>query len=142
VIGIDTNLLVYAHRGDAPQHGAALRALEQAVSHTDGWGIPLGAVTEFWSVVTHRAAPGGPSTPAQAMAFLNRLLEDGDGQVWVPGTGFGQRLLQLAVDLGITGPRVFDLQIGLVAFENGACELWTHDRHFQAVPGLRLRHPL
>lgn len=142
MIAIDTNLLVYAHRADAAQHAAALRALEQAVNHTDGWGIPLGCLTEFWSVVTHRAAPGRPSTPAEASAFLRALLEDGDGQVWVPGTGFGQRILQLAADLAVAGPRIFDLQIALTAFENGAQELWTEDRHFQTIPGLRLKHPL
>ena len=38
--------------------------------------------------------------------------------------------------------RVFDLQIGLAAFDNGAHELWTHDRRFIRVPGLRVRNPI
>jgi hypothetical protein len=58
--------------------------------------------------------------------------------VWTPGTGFDERLLQLAVDLDVSGPRIFDLQIALTAFEHGAAELWTHDRNFVKIPGLRL----
>ena len=63
-------------------------------------------------------------------------------QVWSPGAGFDDRLLQLATDLAVAGPRVFDLQIALTAFAHGAAELWTHDLGFVKVPGLRLVHPL
>lgn len=62
--------------------------------------------------------------------------------VWTPGTGFDGRLLQLAVDLKVAGTRIFDLQIALTVFEHGASELWTHDRSFVKLPGLRLIHPL
>ena len=34
------------------------------------------------------------------------------------------------------GPRIFDLQIGLMAFEGGATKLWTADRRFASPPGL------
>jgi predicted nucleic acid-binding protein len=61
---------------------------------------------------------------------------------WTPGVGFDDRLLQLAVDHRVYGPSIFDLQIALTAFEHGAAELWTHDRHFVTLPGLRLVHPL
>jgi predicted nucleic acid-binding protein len=44
--------------------------------------------------------------------------------------------------MGIRGPRIFDLQIGMIALENGARELWTHDAGFVAVPGLKVRDPL
>lgn len=62
--------------------------------------------------------------------------------VWTSGIGFDDRLLQLAVDLDVAGPRIFDLQIALTAFEHGAAELWTHDRNFVKIPGLRLVQPL
>jgi len=41
----------------------------------------------------------------------------------------------------VQGPRIFDLQIALTAFENGATEIWTHDRNFLSLPGLRVRDP-
>jgi hypothetical protein len=81
------------------------------------------------------------STPKQAAAFIGALVQAG-AQVWLPGPGFGDRLLQMATDLGIVGARVFDLQIALAAFEGGATDVWTHDARFVKIPGLRLHDPL
>ena len=92
-------------------------------------------------MVTHRAS-GRPSTLAEATGFLRALREDGEMHVWAPGVGFDERLLHLATDLAISGTRIFDLQIALTAFEHGASELWTHDRGFTKLPGLRLIDPL
>lgn len=141
MIAVDTNLLVYAHRSSLPEHRRARRAIERASGDPRGWGIALASVAEFWSVVTHSASPR-PSTGREASAFLAALETGAAMQVWVPRTGFATRLLQLASDLEVAGVRVFDLQIALTVFEHGASELWTHDRSFTRVPGLRLVDPL
>ena len=62
--------------------------------------------------------------------------------IWRPGEVFGERFVQLAEDLDGHGTRILDLQVGLTALDNGALELWTHDRDFVRIPGLRLRDPL
>lgn len=142
MIAVDTNLLVYAHRRGLTEHRRAQRAIERASIDPRGWGISLQSVAEFWSVVTHPAAAGRPSSPGQATSFLRSLREQGGMLVWTPGVDLGDRLLQLAADLQVSGPRIFDLQIALTAFEHGAAELWTHDRSFVKIPGLRLVHPL
>jgi predicted nucleic acid-binding protein len=142
MIALDSNLLIYAHRGMMPEHSAACRAIEQAVAHPQGWGIPLPCLTEFWSVVTHPKATGVPALPEIASQFLINLLEDGGGILLQPNVDFGKRLIQIAVELKITGRRIFDLQIALIAFENGATELWSHDRNFVGVPGLIVLDPL
>jgi hypothetical protein len=142
MIAIDTNLLVYAHRAGVPQHQAARRALERAANEEAGWGIALASLAEFWALVTHPASTGRPSTPAEASRFLQSILESGEAQLWEPGPGFGDRLLAFAADRDIRGPRIFDLQIALTAVEHGAREVWTHDRNFLSVPGLRVRDPL
>ena len=56
--------------------------------------------------------------------------------------GPGARLVQMAAELGIAGARIFDLQIALTGFDNGATEIWSHDRGFIAFPGLRTHDPL
>ncbi|MFM8533552.1 MAG: type II toxin-antitoxin system VapC family toxin [Acidimicrobiia bacterium] len=141
MIAIDTNLLVYAHRQRTPQHKRARKALELASSSTRGWGLAASVLPEFWSVVTHPSSEGRPSTPAEAAAFV-RALSDAGAMIWLPGPGFGERLLQTASDLSVAGPRIFDVQIALTAFEGGATELWTHDAAFIGVPGLRVSDPL
>lgn len=92
--------------------------------------------------VTHPAAVDGPSPASAARDFLNSLLDEGPGTLWMPREPFWNRLVQLALDRKVTGPRIFDLQIALTAFDNGATEVWTHDRGFVTFPGLRVRDPL
>lgn len=142
MIAIDTNLLVYAHRSGLAEHRAAQRAIERASGDARGWGISIQSVAEFWSVVTHPSSAGGPSPLTSARAFLVGLREEAGMQVWSPGAGFDDRLMQLASDLAVAGPRIFDLQIALTAIAHGAVELWTHDLGFVKIPGLRLAHPL
>ena len=141
MIAVDTNLLVYAHRAGLPEQRAARLAIERASRQSEGWGIPLPCVTEFWSVVTHPACAGKPSTGKQAAAFLGALVDAG-ARLWQPGEAFAARLTQLATDLRIYGPRIFDLQVALTAFDGGASEIWTHDRHFATFPGIRVFDPL
>jgi uncharacterized protein len=141
VIAIDTNLLIYAHRSGCEEHKAARRAIEEASRDPNGWGLALASAVEFWSVVTHRASLGGPSKASQARGFLEALMEAGAG-LWMPRAGFWERFARLAEDLHIQGPRIFDLQIALTAFDNGASEIWTHDRHFMGFPGIRVHDPL
>jgi hypothetical protein len=141
MIAIDSNILVYAHRRATPEHQKAHRAIEKATADFRRWGISLTSLAEFWNTVTHPASSGGPSTGAQAAEFIRSLVEAG-AQIWLPGLGFAQRLIQMAVDLEVAGARIFDLQIALTAFDNGATEIWTHDHNFLSVPGLRVIDPL
>jgi toxin-antitoxin system PIN domain toxin len=128
MIAIDTNLLVYAHRARTVQHRASRRAIERAAAQ-GRWGFALASLTEFWAVATHPSSEGQPSTPADAAAYLAALADAG-AETWHPGAGFGARRAQLATDRDVSGPRVFDLQIALTAFDHGATDLWTADARF------------
>lgn len=141
MIALDTNLLVYAHRSRLPEHAAARRAIEEASVADAGWGIPLPCLAEFWSVVTHPAAAGHRSTPRDAAAFLASLGTAG-AKILHPRDGLWERLSRSAIELGVMGSRVFDLQISLIAQEAGASEIWTHDTGFAAVRGMRVVDPL
>lgn len=142
MIAVDTNVLVYAHRRAVPEHRQAREALERAANDTAGWGISLPVLGEFWSIVTHPKALGGPSTVGQAASFIRVLVTDGEMRIWTPAVGFAEYLLQRAVDMSVGGARIFDLQIALIAANAGAREIWTHDLNFVRVPGIRIRDPL
>jgi predicted nucleic acid-binding protein len=142
LIAIDTNLLIYAHRALLPEHRPARRAIERASGDARGWGIALPSVAEFWAIVTHPQSVGGPSTAVQAHAFLDSLITGASAELWTAREGFWDRLLRLAGKLDVRGPRIFDLQIGLTAFDNGATEVWTHDNRFVAFAGLTVHDPL
>lgn len=142
VIAVDTNLLIYAHRARCAEHAAARRAIARAAGSPHGWCIPIPCIFEFWSVVTHPSCAGGPSTPATALDFIESLVTTGEAQILEPGANFVQRCLRIAASLSVSGPRVFDLQIGLLALEAGVAELWTHDAGFVSLPGLKVGDPL
>ena len=141
MIALDTNLLVYAHRETAAENRRAQRALQAAAEQPEGWGYALASAVEFWCVVTHPAHGPQASRPQQANEFLNSLRGAG-ARLLLPGNGFGERVTQLAADLNIQGPSIFDLVIALTAFESGATEIWTHDAAFVSLPGLRVHNPL
>lgn len=141
MIAIDTNLLVYAHRRDVPEHARARAALERARQDSSGWGVPFPVLVEFWSVVTGHAAAPRPTPPAQAAAFISDLGRAG-AHVWQGDSGVSERLTAMAKELGVRGARIFDLHIALIARDNGARILWTHDSHFLSLPGLALHDPL
>jgi len=136
MIALDTNILVYAHRAGSLQHKSAIDLIERALENPSGWGISSSCLSEFWGVVTHSSCSGGASTPREARMFIDQLVDDGGGQVWHPGAGFGMRLLQKAEEMRVSGPRIFDLQIALMAYENGARQLWSYDANFIRLPGL------
>ena len=142
MIAVDTNLLVYAHRAGCPEHEAARRAIEDAANNLNGWGIPSPCLFEFWSVVTHPSSIGGGSSPASARGFIEALIETAGATILPPPPALGPRCLQIANQLDVRGPRIFDLQIGLTALDAGVTEIWTHDAGFIGLPGLKVRDPL
>jgi hypothetical protein len=140
VIALDTNLLIYAHRPTAAENGRARAAIQEASQSERGWGFAVACAAEFFSVVTQVTLAGSTSTASLAAEFLRELTRAG-AQVWVPGHGFHERMFALAERVGTTGRRIYDLQIGLTAREGGATEIWTNDRGFLAVPGLKVVNP-
>ena len=141
MIALDTNILIYAHRRQSPFHSEAKTAIEEAANSKGGCGTPITCLIEFFSIVTHPSSEGGPSSSEQAFKFINALKESAGLSIWYPRDGYENNLFQLAQDLSISGVRIFDLQIALMAWENGATEIWTNDKNFGKIPGLRIHHP-
>ena len=141
MIALDTNLLVYAHRTGVNQHMSAQQAVTKAQQDPRGWGFSASVITEFWSVVTHPKAVGGPAKPPVAAAFIAALIQGG-ARVFEPTSGFHTRLTQNAGLLSVAGGRIYDLQIALMSSEAGASEIWTHDQGFVQLPGLKVFDPL
>jgi predicted nucleic acid-binding protein len=142
VIAIDTNLLVYAHRSATPEPKTSSARRGACCASPGGWGFSIGNILEFWSVVTHPAAKGRPSTPNEAKKFIRSLVDQGGAAIWLPAPGFDARFLDTATRLSLVGPRVFDLQIALTALDHGVREMWTHDAGFIHLPGLSVHDPL
>jgi len=52
MIAVDTNILVYAHRQDAPLHAAARAVVRTLAEGDEPWAIPAPCVHEFFAIAT------------------------------------------------------------------------------------------
>ena len=141
MIVFDTNLLIYAHRSETKEHLATQKAMDSAFTKGP-CSVAFSSVTEFWSIVTNPISGKRTSTPNEAKSFIDNLIQDGPLSVLMPSMGFQQRLMELASRLDLRGVRIFDLQIALLALENRSHEIWTHDKNFIHLPGLKVYDPV
>jgi hypothetical protein len=85
VILVDVNVLVYAHREDAPDHCAHRRWLEDALTGDEPFGAEESVLSGFLRVVTHPRVFRQPSTLEQALAFVGEVREQPNVVVVGPG---------------------------------------------------------
>lgn len=142
MIALDTNILVYAHRREAPSHGPAARVLAELLASGSPVAVPAPCIGEFLSVVTGPSAFSPASTPGEAIAQLDAWLQAPSARVIGEGPGSWAALQELVERSGVTGRRVHDARIAAVCLDQGITELWTADRDFGRFPELRTRNPL
>ena len=127
---VDTNILIYAHRGGLPQHAAAKALLIDLAEAQERWAIPIFCLAEFLRVVTHpKFIP--MFTIEEAVDAVERLLESPSLEVLFPGERFLALLFEAIADAKATGNLVFDAQIVALCREAGVRELITEDRDFR-----------
>ncbi|MEW6322566.1 MAG: TA system VapC family ribonuclease toxin [Acidobacteriota bacterium] len=139
MIAVDTNILVYAHRREFPQHARALAAVSGLADGADLWAIPVVCISEFLRVTTHPGILKPPSTVEQATQAIAALQASPSLRVLMPGERHIALLLQLTRDRGVTGNLTFDAQIVALCVEHGVRELLTADRDFQRFPDITVR---
>jgi toxin-antitoxin system PIN domain toxin len=141
LIAVDTNVLVYAHREELPQHAKARARLVALAEGRARWGIPVFCLGEFLRVTTHARVFDPPFTAAEATDALGRVLASPSLVVLLPGERFWPLLAEAVADGAATGNLVFDAQIVALCREAGVRALLTDDRgfgRFADFPTLRL----
>lgn len=141
MIALDTNLLVYAHRADMPQHSSSYAALRELSEGTRPWAIPWPCVHEFYSTVTNNKFKP-PSSPRDAWAMLQTVA--GSPSVHLIGEGINHLdwLSRLISRGDIRGAMIHDARIAAICLAHGVNELWTADRDFSCFPELKTYNPL
>lgn len=142
MIGVDTNILVYAHREDSPHHRAARTALAELVESDRSWAVPWACVHEFLAVVTHPRIYMTPTTTGGALEAIGTLLAEGGGRTLGEPDDHLERLGGLLRTGGVVGARIHDARVAAICLAHGVSELWTADRDFSYFPVLRTRNPL
>lgn len=130
MIAVDTNILVYAHRAEVPQHRQALQRLRRLAESAASWALPVFCLGEFVRIVTHPRVFSPPSTLDEALAALNALVESPSLVLLLPGDRFWRLLHDAIVEAKAAGNLAFDAQIVALCREHGVRALLTEDRDF------------
>ena len=142
MIAVDTNLLVYAHREDSTWHRAALSHLTALAEGRAAWAIPWPCVHEFLAIVTHPRIYAPPTPTARAVDQVDAWLASPSVVLLAEAGGYWQGLRDLLAAGKITGPLVHDARIAALCQQHGVHELWSADRDFSRVRGIKVRNPL
>lgn len=138
---LDVNVLVYAHRLDAPDHQRYATWLGHLLASDQPFGLSDLVLSGFIRVVTHPRVFSPPSGMAKALAFAGELRGHPGCVHLEPGPRHWEIFVRLCAGAGVRGNLVPDAWLAALALETGS-EWITTDRDFARFPGLRWRHPL
>ncbi len=141
MIAVDTNILVYAHRADAPNHEAAALAIKRLAEGAAPWGIPWPCIHEFLSVTTNSRIFKQPSPPKTAILQVEIWMESPTLRLLSEPAGYWNELRRAFLDGKLAGTQVHDAHIHAICRASGVRELWSADRDFSRLRGLTVVNP-
>lgn len=141
MVAIDTIILIYAHRQEAPHHIAAAELIESLVHAREEWAIPWPCVHEFLAVITNPKV-FKPPTPLPIAIEQVRSLASCGVQLLSEGTQHLETLAEISVTSGLRGGQIHDARIAAICLENGVSTLYSADRDFSRLRRLKVVNPL
>lgn len=137
----DVNVLIYAHREDAPEHEEYAGWLKQLAGGAAPFALSELVLSAFVRIVTNKKI-FQPATPLHvAMDFAEKLMQRQGSVIVRPGRRHWAIFSRLCRESNIAGPMISDAYIAALAVEHG-CEFVTRDSDFARFEGLRWKHPL
>jgi hypothetical protein len=142
VIAVDTNILVYAHRPESEFFERAKAAIRRLAENPDHWAIPWPCVNEFLAVVTNPRIFLVP-TPIEAALSQIEIWRESPSLRFIGETSIYWRTLAEILAQGkIVGPKVHDARIAAICRAHGVGELWSADRDFSRIRGVKVTNPV
>lgn len=142
MIALDTNILVYAHRRDLPQHPLASRAVQRLVAEGRTWAVPWPCLHEFLAVVTNPRIFKTPTSTDTAFAVVRELGVRPQARLLGESHLHLDILDHLCRSAPVVGSKFRDARIAAICIGHGVSELWTADRDFGYFPELKTTNPL
>jgi toxin-antitoxin system PIN domain toxin len=136
----DVNILVYAHREDAPNHAVYRKWLEALINSDETYAVSELVLSVFLRIVTHPKIFDPPSGLEDALAFVEAIRAQPNCVVVSPRERHWDIFQKLCLSANAKGNLIPDAYHAALAIETG-CEWITTDRGFSRYPGLRWRTP-
>lgn len=142
MIAVDTNILIYAHRGDSPFHLAAVEAMDKLAASGKPWCVVWQCAHEFISIVTNPKIYRPASTLDQCLSEIENWRACSTFCWIAEGSAHWKVLKSLVREGRVTGGLVHDARIAAVCIQHGVETLWSVDRDFSRFPALVVTNPL
>jgi hypothetical protein len=143
VFVVDTNVLVYAADGDAPEHARCRTLLEGWRRQSGAWYLTWGICYEFLRVVTHRRVLRQPWSAPAAWQFLAAVLAAPGLAMLVPTERHGAVLETVVAELPhLAGNLIHHLTTAVLMREHGIHRILTRDADFHRFPFLEAVDPM
>lgn len=137
----DVNILVYAHREDAPDHEAYRSWVEGIINGQAAYGVSELVLSSFLRIVTHPRIFNPPSRLEDALAFAEQIRNQPNAVLVTPGRRHWDIFKACCTAANVKGNLVPDAYLAALAIETGS-EWITTDLDFSRFPNLVWRHPL
>ncbi len=142
MIALDTNILVYAHREDSPFHTKAFSLLKEISESKASWAIPYPCLHEFYAIVTHAKIFNPPTPIESAFEQMEAWLESPSLHLLGEAPRYFEILKQKMLAGKLQGAKVHDARIVSICIQNGVSLLYSSDRDFNKIAGLKIQNPL
>lgn len=142
MIAVDTNILICAHRIDAPFHDAAVSQVTRLAEGIAAWAIAWPCVHEFLAIVTHPRIYDPPTPLAQALGQIEAWFESPSLRLLSETEAYWPTLRALLARSRVSGARIHDARVAALCTQHGVRELWTADRDFSRFSEIRVVNPL
>ena len=118
MVGIDTNILLYAYDKGSPLHGES-KALIRSMLGKDGIAISNLSLLEFFSVSTDGRKMTSPLSAEEAFAVLEKILNAEEFYVCYESAGVMSKAFHCAAELNILRYGINDVYIAMSLAEKG-----------------------
>jgi len=142
MIAVDTNILVHAHRADAPFHASARGCVTTLAEGRAAWALPWPCIHEFLGLVTRPRVFQPPTSLDGALEQVEIWMTSPSLVLLGEGGSYWSELAATLRSSRVVGSQVHDARIAALCLSHGVRELWTADRDFSRFAGLALRNPL
>ncbi len=139
---VDTQVLVYAHRAEIPEHELAKKLLKSLAEGSQPWAIPWPCVYEFFAVVTNlRLWKGAASSPGQAVAQLKAWFASPSLRLLGERDASREVTVELLNNARVRGGIAHDGRIASLCVVHGVTTLLSRDRDFSLFPSVTVLNP-
>lgn len=138
---VDVNVLLYAHRPEAPRHEDYRSWLSAATAGDEPLGVADIVLAGFVRVATHPRIFKEPTPATRALDFAAAVRSASAAIAITPTARTWPLVDELVRTADLRGNDVHDAYLAALAIEHGAT-LVSADRGFARFGTLRWRHPL